>query len=66
MTGTSIYVKPVKGARVRRAEPPYAVIPEEGVNVADNSFYRRRISDDSLEIARPPRVKTAKSPASKE
>lgn len=66
MTGKSIYVKPVKGARVRRAEAPYAPIPEAGASVPDSSYYRRRIGDDSLEISRPPRTAAAKSPASKE
>ena len=66
MTGKSIYVKPVKGARVRRAEPPHAVIPDEGASVPDTSFYRRRIREDSLEIGKPPRTPAAKPSASKE
>lgn len=65
MTGhpASIYVKPVKGARVRRAEEPHAVIPEEGANVPNSAFYKRRITDNSLEIARPPRPAATVKPA---
>ncbi len=47
-------VKPKKGVLVRRIETPFAMMPEEGVSVPDNTYYRRRVKEGSLvKISKP-------------
>ena len=53
-----IFVKPVKGAKIRFADPARGFIPEGGMSVVPSTYIRRRIRDGDLEIRKP---KTAKS-----
>jgi hypothetical protein len=45
-----MFVKPRPGVKVRREEPPYAHIPEEGAEVPETSFYVRRVMDGDLQL----------------
>ena len=51
-------IRPCKGRSVRKNEPPYRLLREEGESVEPSQYYVRRISKGDAEIV--PAVKAKK------
>ncbi len=44
-----IYLKPAEGRRVRRPSAPFTPLPEFGAELADSSFWQRRLEAGDVE-----------------
>lgn len=50
-----MFVKPKPGLRVRRPEPPYPHIPEDGAEVSDtDTYWNRRLADGDVVLTERP------------
>jgi hypothetical protein len=56
-----MFVIPKPGVRVRRPVPPYAHVPVEGLEVPEESYWLRKVSDGDLLIGQPPVAHPTKS-----
>lgn len=49
-----MFVKPKAGVKVRRPVAPFTHVPDEGMEVPEESYWIRRVQDGDLELAAPP------------
>lgn len=58
----NLFVRSVPGRIIKMPERGFMTVPEEGVEVADSSYYRRAIQDGDIELYEPDVPETKPEP----